>query len=51
MYAINKGKGYNQESKGKKLLEGEVGQLFITNKGKGYIHESKERKLLEGEVG
>jgi len=25
MYAINKGKGYNQESKGKKLLEGEVG--------------------------
>jgi len=44
------GKGYNQERKERKLLEGEIRYLFATNMGKRYNQERKERKLLEGET-
>ncbi len=43
MFATDKKKGFNQESKGRKLLEGKVRQLSTIDKGKGCNKENKEQ--------
>jgi len=42
MSAINMGKGYNQESKERKLLEGEIEKLFTQTKEKDVTKKTRK---------